>query len=376
MDAAADARPEGEVRLGCVVSSGTMQRTPLFDRHEALGGRIVDFAGWAMPIHYPSGINQEHLAVRQDVGVFDVSHMGELRVSGPEAVSFLRWSTLNDAGRLRVGRGQYSMLPNDRGGLVDDLYIYRDGEDDFLVVANAGNVAVVEAHLRHLADGFDVTIADESDGWGLLAVQGPGAALLLERLSESDLAAVRKNQTLYATIGGCPVRLARTGYTGEDGFEVFTAAEDAAAVWDLVVEAGATPCGLGARDTLRLEAGFPLYGHELGPDTNPLATPYAWVVKDKPFFGREAMWDVDPGQRLVGLKLTGRGIARQGYEVADERGAPLGEVTSGTLSPLTREAIAMAWVRTSHAEPGTDLTVLIRGQAVAATVVLPPFHGA
>ncbi len=352
-----------------------MQRTPLYDRHDALGARIVDFAGWAMPIQYPSGINHEHLAVRQDVGVFDVSHMGQLRVRGPDAVAFLRWSTLNDAGRLRHGRGQYSMLPNDQGGLVDDLYLYRDADDDFLVVANAGNVEVVDQHLRTLSEGFDVQLDDESERWALLAVQGPGAALLLERIASTNLAAVRKNQTLDVGIGGCPVRLARTGYTGEDGFEAFVAPSDAGAVWDLIIEAGAAPCGLGARDTLRLEAGFPLYGHELGPDTNPLATPFAWVVKDKPFFGREAMWDVDPGRRLVGMKLAGRGIARQGYEVVDERGAPLGEVTSGTLSPLTREAIAMAWVRTSHAEPDSQVGVLIRGQTVTATVVVPPFYG-
>ncbi len=357
-----------------MVSSGLMQRTPLYDRHEASGARIVDFAGWAMPIQYPSGINQEHLAVRQEVGLFDVSHMGQLRVTGPQVVEFLRWSTLNDAGRLKHGRGQYSMLPNDRGGLVDDLYVYRDAELDYLIVANAGNVEVVASHLRELAEPFDVELADESERWALLAVQGPGAALAVERVSDSDLASVRKNQTLDASIGACPVRLARTGYTGEDGFEVFVAPEDAGAVWDLLIEAGAAPCGLGARDTLRLEAGFPLYGHELGPDTNPLATPFAWVVKDKPFYGREAMWGVDPGRRLVGMKLTGRGVARQGYEVVDERGGPLGEVTSGTLSPLTREAIAMAWVRTSHAEPGTALSVLIRGQAHPATVVVPPFY--
>jgi aminomethyltransferase len=360
---------------GRVISSFTMQRTPLFDAHEALGARIVDFAGWAMPLQYPSGINHEHLAVRQHVGVFDVSHMGQLRVQGPDAVPFLRWSALNDAGRLRVGRGQYSMLPNDRGGLVDDLYLYRDAEDDFLIVANAGNVDVVHDHLRALSDGFDVRLDDESDRWALLAIQGPGAALLLERLAGTALAAVRKNQTIDVAVAGCPVRLARTGYTGEDGFESFVSPADAGAVWDLVVEAGATPCGLGARDTLRLEAGFPLYGHELGPETNPLATPFAWVVKDKPFFGRDAMWGVDPGTRLVGLRLAGRGIARQGYEVVDERGAPLGEVTSGTVSPLTREAIAMAWIRASHAEPGSQVAVLVRGQAVDATVVMPPFYG-
>jgi aminomethyltransferase len=351
-----------------------MRRTPLFDRHLDLGARLVDFASWEMPLQYPSGINAEHVAVRQDAGVFDVSHMGELRVVGPGAAELLRFAALNDVARLRIGRGQYSMLPNDRGGLIDDLYVYRDGEDDFLVVANAGNVAAVLAQLRALAAGYDAEVVDESDRWGLIAVQGPGAAVRLERLAGVELAAVRKNATIDVRIGDRQVRLARTGYTGEDGFEAFIPWDDTAAVWDLVVGAGALPCGLGARDTLRLEAGFPLYGHELTADTNPLCTPFAWAVKDKPFFGREAMWDPPCPRRLVGLKVTGRGIPRQGYEVRDESGTTVGEITSGTLSPLTREAIALAWVEATLAADGTPLAVVIRGQAVPATVVTPPFH--
>lgn len=351
-----------------------MRRTPLFDRHVDLGARLVDFASWEMPLQYPSGINAEHVAVRQDAGVFDVSHMGELRVVGPGAADLLRFAALNDVARLRIGRGQYSMLPNDRGGLIDDLYVYRDGEDDFLVVANAGNVAAALAQLRALADDYEAEAVDESERWGLIAVQGPGAAVRLERLTGVELAAVRKNATIDVRIGGCPVRLARTGYTGEDGFEAFIPWDDTPAVWDLVVGAGALPCGLGARDTLRLEAGFPLYGHELTADTNPLCTPFAWAVKDKPFFGREAMWDAPCPRRLVGLKVTGRGIPRQGYEVRDESGTIVGEITSGTLSPLTREAIALAWVDAALAGDGTALAVVIRGQAVPATVTTPPFH--
>jgi aminomethyltransferase len=351
-----------------------MPRTPLYERHRDLGARLVDFAGWEMPIQYPSGINQEHLAVRQDAGVFDVSHMGEIRVQGAESVSFLRFATLNDVERLRVGRGQYSMLPNDRGGLVDDLYVYRDADDDFLIVANAGNVDTVLAHLVALAGGFAVEVDDESDRWGLIALQGPGAAVRLERVAGIELTALRKNATRDAEVAGCPVRLARTGYTGEDGFELFTAWDDTTAVWDLLVEGGALPCGLGARDTLRLEAGFPLYGNELGEGTNPLCTPFAWVVKDKPFFGRDAIWGATCAQRLVGLKVTGRGIPRQGYEVQDDRGRRIGEVTSGTLSPLTREAIAMAWLEADLAEDGASVAVVVRGQAVPATVTTPPFY--
>ncbi|MBA2666335.1 MAG: glycine cleavage system aminomethyltransferase GcvT [Trueperaceae bacterium] len=351
-----------------------MQRTPLYERHRDLGARLVDFAGWDMPIQYESGINQEHLAVRQDAGVFDVSHMGELRVRGAEAMAFLRYTTLNDVGRLRVGRGHYSMLPNESGGLVDDLYVYRDADDDFLVVANAGNVdTVLDALTAHAAD-FAVEIVDESDRWGLLALQGPAAAVRLERVAGMELTSLRKNATRDVDIGGLHVRVARTGYTGEDGFELFTAWDDTPAVWDLLIEDGALPCGLGARDTLRLEAGFPLYGHELTSTTNPLCTPFAWVVKDKPFFGRDAMWGAPCDQRLVGLKVTGRGIPRQGYTVLDADGTSVGMVTSGTLSPLTRESIAMAWIDSSLARDGTDLAVVVRAQAVPATVTTPPFY--
>lgn len=351
-----------------------MPRTPLYERHLDLGARMVDFSGWEMPIQYPSGINQEHLAVRQDAGVFDVSHMGELRIRGAEAVAFLRYTTLNDVERLRVGRGHYSMLPNDSGGLVDDLYVYRDADDDFLVVANAGNVDTVrDALTAHGAD-FAVEIVDESDRWGLLALQGPAAAVRLERIAAVELTSLRKNATRDVEICGIPVRVARTGYTGEDGFELFSAWNDTAAVWDLLIDDGALPCGLGARDTLRLEAGFPLYGHELTSETNPLCTPFAWVVKDKPFFGRDAMWGATCERRLVGLKVTGRGIPRQGYAVLDTDGASVGSVTSGTLSPLTRESIAMAWIDASLARDGTDLAVEVRAQAVPATVTTPPFY--
>jgi aminomethyltransferase len=351
-----------------------MARTALYERHRDLGARFVDFAGWEMPIQYASGINQEHVAVRQDAGLFDVSHMGELRVRGADALRFMRFATLNDVERLRIGRGHYSMLPNDRGGLVDDLYVYRDGEDDFLVVANAGSVAAVLAHLRDIAGADAVEIEDESAQWGLLALQGPGAAVRLERVAGVELTTLRKNATRDVHVDGLPVRVARTGYTGEDGFELFTAWDDSVAVWDRLVAEGAVPCGLGSRDTLRLEAGFPLYGHELTGDTNPLCTPFAWVVKDKPFYGRDAMWGRPCRRRLVGLRVTGRGIPRQGYEVLDDAGRRIGVVTSGTLSPLTREAIGMAWVGDEHSGDGTAVSVVVRGQTVPATVTTPPFY--
>src|SRR5690625_1662974 len=266
-----------------------MKKTPLYDVHAALKARLVDFAGWEMPIQYRTGINEEHLAVRNGCGIFDVSHMGQLRITGAGAVPFLQYAALNDAGRLREGRAHYSMLANDRGGLVDDVYLYRDGADDFMMVTNAANHDAARDHLLALSAGHDVTITDETESRAVMAVQGPEAVALLSRLAGSDLAAARKNSSVTATLAGHEVRLTRTGYTGEDGFEVYAAPGAAPGIWEASTEAGAGPCGLGARDTLRLEAGFPLFGNELTAASNPLCTPMAWVVKDKDFYGREAL---------------------------------------------------------------------------------------
>ena len=350
-----------------------MKRTTLYDEHVKRDARMVDFAGWEMPIQYPTGINQEHLAVRERAGLFDVSHMGEIRVTGEAATDFLSYATLNNPAKLTPGRAQYSMLPNDRGGLIDDLYIYCEGKSEYLVVCNASNVSEVVPHLERLAQDYEVSVQNESERWGLMALQGPGAALMMSRLTDEDITSFKKNRTLKTMLAGCSVMLARTGYTGEDGFEVFCEAQDAPQVWRALTEAGATPCGLGARDTLRLEAGFPLFGHEFTNTTNPLCSSYAWVVKDKPFYGREAMWDPACERRLVGLRLTRRGVARQGYHVL-HKGDIVGEVTSGTISPLTREGIALAWVDAALSEPGTPLEIEIRGQGVNAAVVEPPFY--
>lgn len=357
-----------------------MKRTPLYEQHLGAGARMVDFAGWEMPIQYATGINQEHLAVRENVGLFDVSHMGEVRVTGPGALTFLRFATLNDPALLRPGRGQYSMLPNDRGGLIDDLYVYCTAPDDYLVVCNAANREAATVHLRRLVANYDADLTDVSDDYGLLALQGPGAALLLGRQTDADVGSLKKNRTLSGSVAGCAVTVARTGYTGEDGFELFCRPDDAPTLWGAFTAASAVPCGLGARDTLRLEAGFPLYGHELGESTNPRCTDFAWVVKDKPFYGREALWERSCTRRLVGLKLLQRGVARGGYRVLapganeDELGEKIGEVTSGAISPLTREGIALAWIRGAYSEPGTEVAVEVRAQPLAAVVVKPPFY--
>lgn len=350
-----------------------MRRTPLHDIHLELNARMVDFAGYEMPLHYQGGINEEHLAVRQNAGLFDVSHMGELRVLGDRATEFLQYATLNDPGRLRLRRGQYNMLQNDQGGLIDDLFVYREKENEYLIVANAANQDAVYEHLRALAPEFGAHVVNESDSWALLALQGPGAPLLLSRFVDAELSGVKRNGLLDAELSGMPVRLSRTGYTGEDGFEIFTHPGDAPAVWRLLQGEGATPAGLGARDTLRLEAGFPLFGNELTPTSNPLCTPFGWVVKDKPFYGREAMWDPPCEHRLVGFRLLARGIPRAGYRVL-AGDAEAGEVTSGGISPLTRDAIGFAWVLAELSEPGTELAIEIRGQSVRAVVVTLPFN--
>ena len=350
-----------------------MKRTPLFDIHSALNARLVDFAGWEMPLQYRSGIAEEHNAVRTGCGVFDVSHMGQLRVRGTQAVEFLQYAALNDAGRLKPGRSHYSMLANDRGGILDDIYVTRDAKDDFLLVPNAANSEAVLAHLQQLAVSYPaVQVSDETDQWAVMAVQGPAALAILSELSGSDLGPVRKNASADVSLAGQSARLTRTGYTGEDGFEVYVRPDHAATVWTKLTETGAVPCGLGARDTLRLEAGFPLYGNDIDADTNPLCTPVAWLVKDKDFYGRAAMWNPDCKRRLVGLELKERGIPRKGYRIT-RNGEEVGLISSGTISPYTRKAIALGWVDAALSEAGSELAVEIRGQQVAAVVTEPPF---
>lgn len=331
---------------------------------------MVDFAGWAMPLDYGS-IKAEHLAVRQGAGLFDVSHMGEFWIEGPEALAFLEYVTTNKAARLKPGRAQYTMFPNATGGVVDDAYLYRPDDARYLLVVNAANVAKDWDHLQALSRDFDVRLADRSDETALLALQGPEAEERLRDLCDVDLGAYKKNSVFFARVAGKEAMLARTGYTGEDGFEIFLKPEDAPHVFTALREAGARPAGLGARDTLRLEMGFPLYGHELDDATNPLCTPYAWVVKDKPFFGRDAIFGQACETRLVGLVLE-RGIPREGYPVVSE-GEEVGRVTSGTLSPVLGKGIALAWVKSEVLEGEADLAVMVRGREHQARVHPLPF---
>ncbi len=356
-----------------------LKKTPLFKRHLALNARMVNFAGWEMPLQYPTGIHKEHIAIRQGCGIFDVSHMGEIRVKGEDSVRFLDYATLNDPNKLKAGRGQYSMLPNNKGGLIDDIYIYCEGENNFLIVCNASNIQVVIEHFEFLAKdfiskGYKVVVNDESSQWALLALQGPNAKLFMSSEVEYNIVKLRKNRLVATRFNDYSAIVARTGYTGEDGFEIFCNPENAMDIWTTLVKLGAVPCGLGARDTLRLEAGFPLYGHEFTANTNPLCSHYAWVVKDKDFYGRSAMWNPSCKQRLVGIRLQKRGIARQGYKVLDDSGNIVGKVTSGTISPLTKDSIALAWIDKGYANVGQKLSIEIRSQAFPATISELPFY--
>ncbi|MFL5750148.1 MAG: glycine cleavage system aminomethyltransferase GcvT [Chloroflexota bacterium] len=356
--------------------------TPLRDRHEALGARLIEFGGWMMPVQY-SGILEEHRAVRERAGLFDLSHMGELFVTGPEAGDALAYALVTNPPALRDGRAHYSMMCAPDGGVVDDLIVYRLGPDRYLVVANASNAQVVSDALAERLQAFRAVLDDRSLATALCAVQGPASTEIVAPLTDLDLGSLKYYAIAESQVAGIPAFVARTGYTGEDGFEVFVETGRAGELWDALFAAGQPegllPIGLGARDTLRLEAGMPLYGNELDRDTTPFDAGLGHVVKvDKPgdFVGREALEKVaadGPAKRLVGFEMRGRGIARHGYPV-DAAGRRTGIVTSGTQSPTLGKAIGMAYVAPPDAETGTILEVEIRDQRVAAEVVDLPFY--
>ena len=356
--------------------------TPLLSRHEALGARMIDFAGWLMPVQY-RGILEEHRAVRETAGLFDLSHMGELFVEGPEAGAALAHALITDPPALAIGRAHYSMICAPDGGILDDLIVYRLAEDRFLVVANAGNAQLVSDLLAERIEGHRAILDDRSLATALIAVQGPAAAGIVAPHSDVDLAGLRYYAIGEGVVAGVPALVARTGYTGEDGFEVFVETARAGEVWDVLLAgvraAGGQPVGLGARDTLRLEAGMPLYGNDLDPTVNPYEADLGRVVKlakPGPFVGRDALARVaaeGPRRRLVGFVVRGRGIARHGYPVlAGER--TTGVVTSGAPSPTLGVPIGMAYVAPEDAGPGTMLAVRIRDADVPVEVVPLPFY--
>lgn len=357
-----------------------LKRTPLYQVHKELGAKMVEFGGWEMPIQY-QGIIKEHQAVRQKAGLFDVSHMGELLVAGPDALSFLQRVVTNDVSKIGIGRVMYTPLVKEDGGILDDLLIYNLGLNRYLLVVNAANTAKDLAWLESKLSG-DVGISDKSDEYGLLALQGPLAEEILQRITTMQLRTIGSYQFALGTVGQVPCIISRTGYTGEDGFELYCHPEELVELWQTVMEAGQkdglVPCGLGARDTLRFEAALPLYGHELNEDINPLMAGLSWTVKfDKPdFIGRQALLEIkEQGitHKLVGIEMIERGIPRAGYPVLLD-GEQVGWVTSGSFSPTKNANLALAYVKPQYGDLGQELAVEIRGKAIKAKVVKKPFY--
>lgn len=368
-------------------NDGSLKRTALYDRHVDLGARVIPFAGWEMPVQY-QGIIAEHKAVREQAGLFDLGHMGQLSVTGPDALTFLQYTTTNDLSGLEPGDAKYTLLPNESGGVVDDLIVYRnpDGEDGYTVVMNASNadrdVAWWET-LRSRRDDLDVTLQDVSADTGMIAIQGPVAEKITQKITKTDLSTIDYFSWQNGDIAGVPAKIARTGYTGEDGFEFYASQDAISTIWDALMEAGKddglVAVGLGARDTLRLEARMPLYGQELGDDISPYESGMGWAVNlDKgDFVGRDLMAqakETKPARRAVGFKLTGRGPSpRTHYPVAVE-GEEIGEVTSGAMSPTLGENIGLALIKREFAGVGKSLQIIVRGKPIDAVQVKMPFY--
>jgi len=355
-----------------------LRRTPLYEKHRALGAKMVPFAGWEMPIQY-AGIVTEHRAVRGAAGLFDLSHMGEFFFEGAGALRALDGLISSDIAGLEVGHARYGLLTSEQGTIVDDVITYRVGPERVMVVVNASNIDKDAAHIRrHLPR--DVRFDDKSMDMALIAPQGPRAAAILSRVAGTNVDDLMPFGVAEMTVAGAKATIARTGYTGEDGFEVFVANAEAARVWDAILEAGKDdgiqPVGLGARDTLRLESRFSLYGNEIDETTNPIEAGLAWTCKlDKEFLGREHIAKVKesgPTRRIVGLVVSG-GVARHGHPVAKD-GAVVGVVTSGTFGPTVEKNIALAYVPAELAKVGTELAARIREKDVPATVVKVPFY--
>ena len=344
---------------------------------------MAEFGGWDMPIQY-SGILDEHAAVRERSGLFDVSHMGEFRLRGADALALAQRLVTNDVDKLEDGGAQYAVLCHESGGAVDDLLVYRIAQDDVLLVVNAANIDKDWAHVSQVADaaGLDVEVTNESDQWALLALQGPDAFEVFERATGQDASDIPYYhfRTQDGLFGSERAIVSHTGYTGESGLELYLSPDAAGAAWDALLDAGATPAGLGARDTLRLEAGYCLYGHELDDDTTPYEAGLGWVVKPDAgdFTGRDALVQQKADgipRKLIGLVIEGRGIPRAGYPVVHD-GAEVGVVTSGSQSPVLGQGVALALVANDPAitAVGTEVGVSVRGRVLPATVTKPPFH--
>lgn len=359
-----------------------LRKTPLNAVHRALGARMVDFGGWDMPVQY-SGIIEEHHAVRRGVGLFDVSHMGEVEITGRQAFDLVNHAATSAVSKMAEGQAQYAGLLYEHGGFVDDILIYKVTPEHYFLCVNASNQEKDFEHIAALRQslGYDCRVEFTSPRYAQLAVQGPLAAAVVQQLTPVDLKTIRYYRFADGEVMGLAARIARTGYTGEDCFELFVAPEHAGALWARVLEAGAghgiKPCGLGARNTLRLEAGMALYGHEIGPDINPVEAGLLRNIDlNKEFTGRAAVVrcaEKGPSRKLCGLEMVGRGIARDGYEIHVD-GAAAGWVTSGGPSPTLNKNIALCYLPAEAAVPGRTVQVMIRGQLVDAVTVNPPFY--
>lgn len=369
-------------------AAAQLKRTPLYEQHRALGARLVEFSGWEMPVQY-SGILEEHRAVRTRAGLFDVSHMGEFKVEGPDSLAFLQYLVPNDVSRLALHQALYTQLCLPNGNTIDDLLIYHLAENHYMLVVNAGNISKdlewVQGQARHFQG---VTITDQSDTTALLALQGPLAQEILQPLTEVDLKSIRYYHCLPGVVDGVNCIISRTGYTGEDGFELYCAPVDVVKLWNDLLAAGkpqgVLPAGLGARDTLRLEAGYCLYEHELDENTNPLEARLGWTVRLNKgnFIGRDALLQVKqqgPKRLLIGVELLERGVPRGGYAIYNlepdpENDQSIGNLTSGAPGPSVHKNIGMGYVEAAYATVGRQVQIDIRGKRVAAQIVALPFY--
>jgi len=362
-------------------TSTSLKRTPLYERHLALGARLVEFSGWEMPVQY-SSILDEHRAVRTRAGLFDVSHMGEFKIEGPDSLAFLQYLVPNDVSRLAIHQALYTQLCLPNGGTIDDLIIYYLAENHYMMVVNADNIDKDFAWVEQQAKIFDVQVYNQSDTTALLALQGPEAQAILQPLADVDLSTLRYYHCEPGVVDGINCIISRTGYTGEDGFELYCAPVDVVTLWnDLLAagkERGLLPAGLGARDTLRIEAGYCLYGHELDEQTNPLEASLGWTIKlnKGEFNGRDALLKVKeegPKRKLIGIEMIERGISRAGYAIY-ENDQQIGSLTSGAPGPALNKNIGIGYVEASHAVVGNTVQIDIRGKRTAAQIVALPFY--
>lgn len=360
-----------------------MKKTPLYEHHLALGGKIIDFGGWAMPVQYTNVI-EEHQTTRMKAGLFDICHMGEIEIKGPQAFDLLQWVLSRNIVEQAVGQIKLSVITNEHGGIIDDLTVYKFDRDHYMMVTNAGtkdkDLSWV-AKQKEIKGFSDVQITDISDQTGKLDIQGPLSQMILQHITVDDLVPLRYYHTMNTRVMNFPAIVSRSGYTGEDGFEIYANSEKIACIWNTLLEIGADfglkPVGLGARDTLRLEAGMMLYGNDMDETITPLDVVYGWVTDlEKDFVGSTALRKLKEGslrRKLVGFEMEERGIARHGYKVFKE-GREIGEVTSGTFTPTLQKAVGLAFVPISYSEPGTEIFVQIRNHHARARVVGLPFY--